>query len=122
VFGSELSRLRFFRGDRPGAAEAAAEATRAAGELPRASGDRPESLVDAASLFARCAPAAGDPERQREDEDRAVALLRMAVAKGFRHLDRLTRDLDFFGLMGRPDMQDLMMDMVFPAEPFAATR
>ena len=115
-------RIRLCRGDRAWAAEAAAESVRAAADLPRASGERPESLVDAACLFARCAPAAGDPKRQREYEDRAAALLQMAVAKGFRSVARIARDPDLFGLMGRPDTQLLMMDLVFPAEPFAATR
>jgi hypothetical protein len=115
-------RIRLCRGDRAWAAEAAAESARAAGDLPRAAGERPESLVDAACLFARCAPAAGDPERQREYEDRAAALLRMAVAKGFRDVARIARDPDLAGLRCRPDIQLLMMDLAFPAEPFAATR
>jgi hypothetical protein len=78
--------------------------------------------VDAACLFARCAPAAGDPKRQQEYEDRAAALLQTAVAKGFRGVARIARDPDLFGLMWRPDIQLLMMDLAFPDEPFAATR
>ena len=118
-FGADLSRARLMLGERAGAADAATEAASAAGELPRAAGEQPESFVDAACLFARCAPAAGDPERQREYEDRAAVMLRMAVAKGFRDADRLVRDQDVARLMLRPDLQLLMMDLAMPADPFA---
>jgi serine/threonine-protein kinase len=121
VFGSDLARIRHFRDDNAGAAEAA-EAARAAGELPRAAGELPQSLIDAASILAHCAPAAGDAAREKEYEDRAMAMLRMAVAKGFKDAKSLAQNRDLFQLAFRPDYQLLIMDLAFPAEPFGATR
>jgi serine/threonine-protein kinase len=122
IFGSDLARLRLYRDDRAGAAEEAAEVARAAADLPRASGELPGSLIDAAILFAHCAPAAGNPERRGEYEDRAVALLRMAIAKGFRDVARIRRDPDLAALMWRRDLELMIMDLAFPPKPFAPPR
>ena len=48
--------------------------------------------------------------------------LREAVTAGFRDLAHIRTDTDLDPLRSRPDFQLLMMDLAFPAEPFAATR
>ena len=62
-------------------------------------------------------PAAAD--RQRRDADRAVATIRRAIELGFADSEVLQNDLDLNSLRSRPDFQLLMMDLAFPAEPFA---
>ena len=62
-------------------------------------------------------PAAAD--RQRRDADRAVATIRRAIALGFADSDALKNDPDFDSLRSRPDFQALLMDLAFPADPFA---
>jgi eukaryotic-like serine/threonine-protein kinase len=47
--------------------------------------------------------------------------LRLAVAAGYRPVDWMRRDPDLDSLRQRPDFKLLMMDVEFPAEPFAAT-
>jgi serine/threonine-protein kinase len=64
-------------------------------------------------------PAAAD--RQRRDADRAMAALRRAIAMGFRNSDALRNDPDLDSLRSRPDFQDLLMDLDFPADPFAGS-
>jgi eukaryotic-like serine/threonine-protein kinase len=61
-------------------------------------------------------PAAAD--RQRRDADRAVAAVRRVIGTGYAsHLLKADPDLD--SLRSRPDFQALMMDLAFPADPFA---
>ena len=45
--------------------------------------------------------------------------LRRAIAAGYRPVDWMRRDPDLAPLRSRPDFQLLMMDLSFPAEPFA---
>jgi tetratricopeptide (TPR) repeat protein len=51
--------------------------------------------------------------------DRAMVVLRRAVAGGYRNLLWMTRDPDLDPLRARPDFQVLMMDLAFPSEPFS---
>jgi hypothetical protein len=62
-------------------------------------------------------PAAAD--HQRRDADRAVDTLRRAIEMGFADFNMLKTEPDFDALRLRPDFQLLMMDLAFPAEPFA---
>jgi hypothetical protein len=57
-------------------------------------------------------------DRGRRDSDRAVDAIRRAIALGFSSHDMAQHDPDSLG--GRADFQFLMMDLVFPAQPFAA--
>jgi tetratricopeptide (TPR) repeat protein len=54
--------------------------------------------------------------------NRAVASLRMALDRGYRNPGLIRTDPDLDSLRSRPDFQLLMMDLAFPAEPFAAAR
>jgi tetratricopeptide (TPR) repeat protein len=58
-------------------------------------------------------------ERQRRDADRALATLRRAVELGWADYGGLKNDPDLDSLRSRPDFQALLMDVAFPAEPFA---
>jgi hypothetical protein len=63
------------------------------------------------------------PKALADDLDRWLAdemdLLRRAMADGYRDLAALARDTALDSLRKRPDFQLLMMDLTFPAEPFA---
>jgi tetratricopeptide (TPR) repeat protein len=77
----------------------------------RATGMTPESP------HASAAPAR--EARIRNYNDRAIDLLRKAVATGFRDAKHFAQDRDLDPLRNRPDFQLLMMDVAFPAQPFA---
>jgi hypothetical protein len=67
-------------------------------------------------------PASGMTAAEGRDEaDRAMACLRQAVAGGYRRLAVLQTDTDLDPLRSRLDFQLLLMDLAFPAEPFAMT-
>ena len=72
-----------------------------------------------ASTIADPAEGPAAAERQRRDADRAVATIRRAIELGFRDSDALKTDPDFDSLRSRPDFQALLMDLDFPADPFA---
>ena len=60
--------------------------------------------------------------RQCRDADRAVATIRLAIELGFADSAALKNDPDFDPIRSRPDFQALMMDLAFPADPFAIAR
>jgi hypothetical protein len=49
----------------------------------------------------------------------ATKSLQQAIEAGFRDLDRIRNDNDLNPVRARPEFQMLMMDLAFPAEPFA---
>jgi serine/threonine-protein kinase len=51
--------------------------------------------------------------------DKAMEVLRRAVAAGYHPFHWMQRDLDLDALRPRPDFQLLMMDLAFPADPVA---
>jgi hypothetical protein len=51
--------------------------------------------------------------------NRAVERLRRAIAAGFRDVVWVRTDTDLGALRARDDVQALIHDMVFPADPFA---
>ena len=57
----------------------------------------------------------------RLEADRAMHWLRAAIAAGFRDYAHMRTDADLDPLRPRPDFGLLMLDVAFPAEPFAAT-
>jgi serine/threonine protein kinase/tetratricopeptide (TPR) repeat protein len=56
------------------------------------------------------------------EADRAMAGLRRAVAMGYRESDEYGREPALDPLRGRDDFRLMMMDLAFPADPFAAAR
>jgi serine/threonine-protein kinase len=55
----------------------------------------------------------------RAEADRAMAELQSAVALGYRTLEGLRNDTDLDAIRPRPDFQLLLLDLAFPAQPFA---
>jgi hypothetical protein len=51
-----------------------------------------------------------------------MALLKKAVAMGYRNPDALRAEPALDSLRGRPDFRLLLMDLAFPAEPIATGR
>jgi hypothetical protein len=45
--------------------------------------------------------------------------LRRAIAAGYRDVNWMRRDPDLSPLRSRPDFQVLLLDVAFPADPFA---
>ncbi len=54
-----------------------------------------------------------------DQAEKAMAVLRQAVAMGYRNPDAYRTESALDPLRDRPDFQALMMDLVFPTEPFA---
>ena len=75
------------------------------------------------SLIAGAASEAGSglsAAEGRAEAERAVAGVRRAVNAGYTELILIRRDdPDLKPIRSRPDFQLLMMDLAFPAEPFA---
>jgi serine/threonine-protein kinase len=96
-------------------AEAMASWRRATAEGRRLRPSDGESLYYLACCHALLGGAAAAPA----ELDRAMAVLRQAVAAGYRSLDCMRRDPDLDPLRPRPDFGALLLDLAFPAEPFA---
>jgi hypothetical protein len=73
------------------------------------------------TLVGRPGTAPSPAERAEIDaeQDRAMAELRRAVAAGNRNLGWSQKDPDLDPLRDRADFQALVLDQVFPADPFA---
>jgi len=90
--------------------------------LPSRSG---EEWFEMACCHAALAGAAGRersgiPAGDGESEaGKATTLLRKAVAVGYRNTDAMTKESDLDPLRNRPDFKLLMLDLAFPADPFA---
>jgi hypothetical protein len=84
-----------------------------------------QSCYNAACMFAKAAALAsttahtpGSQMESRRNKDRAIALLRRAVAMGFKEWKLLASDQDLSALPYHPDFQILMMDLALPTDPF----
>jgi tetratricopeptide (TPR) repeat protein len=94
-------------------------------QLPRPT---PENLYDLACYHALLSEAlerqglASSVAEGRAAGDQAMRRLREAVAAGFLNLAHMRADPDLDPLRSRLDFQLLMMDLSFPADPFAAAR
>jgi hypothetical protein len=83
-----------------------------------------DSHYDLACAHALLAAVAADPRAGLSAADgaaeagRAMGALRRAVAAGYRDLDRLRTDPDLAPLRDRPEFQELLLDLAFPADPF----
>jgi serine/threonine-protein kinase len=80
------------------------------------------NLVTFLALASTAADPAEGPaaaERQRRDADRAVATIQRAIKLGLTDSRLWKTEFLFDSLRSRADFQTLMMDLDFPAEPFA---
>ena len=69
----------------------------------------------------------GTQERDRAEEgaeeaNRAIALLRRAIAKGYHNADEVASEPALRPLRDRPDFRLIMMDLAMPSDPFARAR
>ena len=53
------------------------------------------------------------------EADTAMTLLHKAAARGYRYADAMARESALDPLRDRPDFRLLMLDLAFPADPFA---
>lgn len=95
--------------------------------------DRTGALSSELTFFRACGHAglaglAGRPGSGVSDAEAtnlaetAMVLLRQAVLMGYRNPDAYRAESALDPLRGRDDFRLLMMDLVFPADPFAAAR
>ncbi len=126
--GESLLRSGQARRDQGDVAGAAADWKRADGLLEGAGPLNLEfTIIHAcchASLFwAAGQPASDVPAREAGTEaDRAIALLQHAVDLGCRDLSTYHNETALDPLRGRDDFRTLMLNIAFPAKPFAAVR
>jgi tetratricopeptide (TPR) repeat protein len=78
-----------------------------------------DDLYNKACLLARISALSGPGGGDGATVDRAMQTLREAIASGFRNRDHMAKDGDLDPLRSRPDFQLLMIDLAFPADPFA---
>jgi serine/threonine-protein kinase len=79
-------------------------------------------LLGLARLHANLAAASGAGEGARRDFGRSVAALHRAAAAGFRDAGFLAFDPYLAPLRDRPEFRLLLLDLAFPADPFAHGR
>ena len=121
---SGLGRARGRAGDRRAAV---ADLRRAIALQEGLAALRNDGRYDLARSHARLASLAADhgsglaPAEAQAQADRAVDLLRRLVAEGFR-TPSMSTEPDFDPLRPRPDFQLLLLDLTFPADPFAHPR
>jgi serine/threonine-protein kinase len=106
-------------GEHPGAAETAAE-------LARVAFDPAGDTYNAACLLSLCVPLAEQdaklPEAKRKElakayGDQALALLRTAVARGYKDAAQMKKDTDLDPLRGRDDFRKLLTEVEAAARP-----
>jgi tetratricopeptide (TPR) repeat protein len=86
--------------------------------------DAPWDLYNLATFLALASTAVGPEEgevaqRQRRDADRAMATIRRAIELGFTDSRMWKTESDFVSLHTRDDFRELLLDLDFPADPFA---
>ena len=112
---------------REGDAQAALESARSLESLPEGN---PIADYNTACYMSRCLGVIQDaqwPDGKRVKiaqayGDRAVAALRRALERGYRNVNLIRKDPDLDPLRSRPDFQALLLDLTFPADPFARPR
>jgi hypothetical protein len=111
-------------GDRAGAADDARRALGMSEELPPS----PWSLLETACCHAVLAGLAGragsgvSAAEGSEEATRAIEWLRRAVGVGYRNANEVRIESALDPLRSRADFRLIMMDLAFPAEPFAPTQ
>jgi tetratricopeptide (TPR) repeat protein len=89
-----------------------ARATAEADDLARAKDAPAGALYDLACVFALSTAAAGEDRKLGETyARRAVALLRRALARGYKDIEHLKKDSDLDALRSRDDFQQLLTDL-----------
>jgi serine/threonine-protein kinase len=90
--------------------------------LPSRSGEQWFLCACSHAALAGLAGAGVSAGEALSEADAAVAILRKAAGVGYRNFDGYRNEDALDPLRARDDFKLLMMDLAFPAEPFAATR
>jgi eukaryotic-like serine/threonine-protein kinase len=115
-------RVRQKDGDLVGASADWRRAATVLAELPDLDGQYILSFAGCHALLSSIAgrPGTGVSAGDREPEaEMAMTLLRRAIQMGCRDVDRYRTETALDPLRSRPDFRLLMLDLTFPAEPFA---
>jgi serine/threonine protein kinase len=88
-----------------------AKATAEADAVASAKAAAADGVYDAASVYAVCAGFAKEADQAERYAARAVALLRRAVAKGFKDVAYLKKDDNFAALRARDDFRALLKEL-----------
>ena len=80
---------------------------------------RPVNVYDIACLQSLISGAADEAADGRAEADKAMESLRRAVTAGWTRADHMRIDTDLDPIRSRPDFQLLIMDLVWPVDPFA---
>jgi eukaryotic-like serine/threonine-protein kinase len=94
------------------------ESLKAARELATLARGKPSELYNAACALASIIPRAEENARQALAVE-AVGTLREAIAAGWKDAAEARRDQELDSLRGRDDFRLLLLDLAFPADPFA---
>src|SRR5262249_27777269 len=84
-------------------------------ELLAKEAKNPDALYDAACAVSLCVPLADKADEKEKHAARAVALLKQAIAAGYKDLDHIQKDTDFDPLRQRDDFRQLLKAL--PAKP-----
>ncbi len=117
-----LASLKLAAGDAPGASGDARRAVGLYEGLPSREGAQWFALGCARATLSAAAGRDGSgalAAEARDLADRAMADLRQAVATGYRNPADYRREPALGPLRGRDDFRLLMLDLAFPADPFA---
>jgi eukaryotic-like serine/threonine-protein kinase len=106
-------------GDPAGAAADARRAVALSEGLPSRGGDEWFETACAHAALAGRADSGVSAAEAVTEADAAMALLRRAVAMGYRNPDALRTEDALDPLRGRDDFRLLMMDLQFPSDPIA---
>ena len=117
-----LGLVRLAAGDAAGAVAEARRASALFEGLPSRTGGEWYELACCHAALAAAAGREGSGISTGDggvEADKAMALLRRAVADGYRNADAMAREIALAPLRDRPDFRLLMLDLAFPADPFA---
>jgi tetratricopeptide (TPR) repeat protein len=116
--------VRVATGDRPGAVADWRRAIAIFEALPSRVGEIALFEAGCHAMLADVASLSGSglsAEEAGSEAEKAMTVLRRIVAEGY-HAEELRQESCLEPLRARPDFQLLMMDVAFPAEPFARGR
>jgi eukaryotic-like serine/threonine-protein kinase len=120
-----LGSLKAWEGDPAGGLALCRLAWERLGRIPKPSAANLYTMARAraqiGALIAKVSPAStpGPAEPRSDHLEAAMTLLRRAISEGYRDLSYIRQDGALDPLRSRPDFQSLILDLAFPADPFA---
>jgi hypothetical protein len=118
-----LAELQAEEGEKGAALASIIEALRLRERLPSTSPVDPYNTACFYIIYSRLTDDAPSSHKgglsRQECQDQAMAALRRAFENGYHQAEKVRKAPDFAPLASRPDFQELLRDMSFPADPFA---